>query len=211
MTDTSFTDVFSQALQGSPCQIVGLEAQPVRLPIEDWTRESDDTDLALLAHCEGSTLDIGCGPGRLTLALAARGEVVLGIDIVDEAVAQTRSRGGPAVVCDVFGVIPREGQWETTLLADGNIGLGGDPVALLSRARALLAPGGRVVVEVRPTGIPLQTMWVTIQCGEATSRPFRWAVVGVDDIDEVAALAGLLVTASEQLGTRWAVVLQEPR
>ncbi len=211
MTDTSFTAVYSQALQGTDCHVVGLEDMPVRLPVDAWCREADHADQAMLDLCHGSTLDIGCGPGRLTIALAQRGEVVLGIDIVHEAVGQARLRGGVAQLCDVFSETPGEGQWGTALLADGNIGIGGDPIVLLARARELLGPGGRVVVEVKAPGVALQTLWATLQCGEATSRPFRWAVVGLDDIDAVAANAGLVVTAREPVGCRWAVVLEEPR
>ncbi len=210
MTDASFTAVYSQALQGSDCHVVGLEDTPVRLPVDAWCRDADGADQALLDLCQGSTLDIGCGPGRLTIALAQRGEGVLGIDIVHEAVGQTRMRGGAAQLCDVFRETPGEGQWGTALLADGNIGIGGDPIVLLARARELLSPGGRVVVEVEAPGVSLQTMWATLQCGEATSRPFRWAVLGIDDVDEVAAHAGLVVTARERVGHRWAVVLEEP-
>jgi SAM-dependent methyltransferase len=211
VTDASFTAVYSQALQGNDCHVVGLEDAPVRLPVDAWTREADQADQALLDLCRGPTLDIGCGPGRLTIALAARGEVVLGIDIVHEAVGQTRLRGGAAQLCDVFFETPGEGEWGTALLADGNIGIGGDPVMLLTRVRELLGPGGRVVVELKAPGVALQKMWATLQCGDATSRPFRWAVVGVDDIDEVAACAGLVVTARGPVGPRWATVLEEPQ
>ena len=53
---------------------------------------------------------------------------------------------------DVFGPLPGEGRWDTALLADGNIGIGGDPVALLARVRELLAPEGRVVVDLAAPG-----------------------------------------------------------
>lgn len=81
----------------------------------------------MLAHCVGTTLDIGCGPGRMSQALAARGACVLGIDVVPEAVTLTRARGASALVCDVFAPVLGEGRWDTALLADGNIGIGGGP------------------------------------------------------------------------------------
>ncbi|MGB3258030.1 MAG: class I SAM-dependent methyltransferase [Ornithinimicrobium sp.] len=207
-TQTSFTDLFSRALQGSPVHIVGLEDDPKHLPVQDWTRDADPADLALLDLCPTCTIDIGCGPGRLTSALAARGQIVLGIDIVSEAVGQTRLRGAAAVVRDVFKPMPGEGRWQNALLADGNIGIGGDPVALLARARELISDHGRIVVEVKETGVAMKTLWATLECGDATSRPFRWAIVGLDDIEEVAARAGLVVTSRHPIGDRWAVVLQ---
>ena len=64
----------------------------------------------------------------------------------------TRERGVPALRRDVFDRVPGEGRWHTVLLADGNIGIGGDPVRLLQRVRTLLATGGRVVVELGAPG-----------------------------------------------------------
>ena len=51
---------------------------------------------------------------------------------------------------DVLGPLPGEGTWDHVLLADGNIGIGGDPLRLLHRAAHLLRPGGTVLVETDP-------------------------------------------------------------
>lgn len=209
-TDESFSIVFSQALQGHPCAVVGLDDGPRVLPMSQWTREADADDLALLELCEGATLDIGCGPGRLTAALARRGGVSLGIDVVHEAVGQTRERGGSALRRDVYEALPGEGRWHTALLADGNLGIGGDPVTLLQRVREVIDPRGRVVVEVHPPGTEAKSVWATLECAGTTSRPFRWSIVGVDDITEIASRAGLALTGTHRLGERWAIVLQEP-
>lgn len=207
--EASFTTVFTHALQGRPCYVVGLGDVPEVLPVGDWVRDADDVDHALLAHCEGPTIDVGCGPGRLASALAARGEVVLGIDVVHEAVGQTRERGVPALHRDVFSQLPGEGRWSTALLADGNVGIGGDPVALLARSRELIDPTGRVVVEVAPPGVPVKALWAVLECDDVRSRPFRWAVVGCDDVVEVAADAGLAVLGVHPIGAdRWCAVLR---
>ncbi|MGZ4447492.1 MAG: class I SAM-dependent methyltransferase [Nocardioides sp.] len=211
LPETSFSDVFARALQGHPCTVVGLGDEPVHLPMAEWSREADDGDHeALLAHCVGTTLDVGCGPGRLVARLAELGHVVLGIDVVAEAVQQTRDRGVPALVRDVFERVPGEGRWQSVLLADGNIGIGGDPVALLTRLRELLDPRGRIVVELGLPGLGLRSAWAALQCGCARSRPFRWSTVGVDAIEEVAARAGLVVAATHRHGERWTAVLEEP-
>jgi hypothetical protein len=48
----------------------------------------------------------------------------------------------------VFDRLPGEGRWPHALLIDGNIGIGGDPTALLARIKALLLPqGGELLVE----------------------------------------------------------------
>lgn len=208
-TDESFSVIFSQALQGEPCAVVGLDAEPRVLPMSQWTSEADADDTVLLNLCEGAVLDIGCGPGRLTAALARRGFVALGIDVVHEAVGQTRERGGSALLRDVYDELPGEGRWHTALLADGNVGIGGDPVSLLRRVREVIDPRGRVVVEVHGPGIPTRTVWAKLQVGETSSRPFRWSVLGLDDVDDVAARAGLEIVSTHQLGERHAVVLRE--
>ena len=182
-----------------------------RLHLEDWARPADVDDLGMLELCDGPTIDIGCGPGRLTAALAERGHVVLGIDVMGDAVLQTRGRGGAALHRDVFGELPGEGRWHTALLADGNVGIGGDPVVLLLRVRELLDPRGRVVVELEPEQRGIRTGWAVLVNGGAASQRFRWSVVGADAIHEVAVRAGLAVTSFHSLGARCFAVLEERR
>jgi SAM-dependent methyltransferase len=208
---TSYTEVFTSALRGEPCEVVGLGAVPQPLPVTAWNGPVGSGDLAVLAHCRGATLDIGCGPGRMTRALAESGHAVLGIDVVPEAVAMTRSRGGVALVQDVFGPLPGEGRWATALLADGNIGIGGDPRTLLARVHDLLTPGGRVVVDLWAPGHGVRSALVRLQTPGLHSRPFRWAVVGADAIGPLAASAGLVVHGLHVHGTRWFAVLEKVR
>ena len=211
MTEATFTTVFARALRGHPCHVVEVdgydEARP--LPVSDWLRPADAADHVLLDQCVGPTLDIGCGPGRLSRRLAELGHVVLGIDVVPEAVDQTIGRGAIALRRNVFDSLPGEGRWRTALLADGNIGIGGDPVTLLRRVRELLDPRGRVVVDVAPPGVAQRTTWAVLTCGDEQSRPFRWSVVGVDAIEGLAAGSGLSATATYCVDERWFAVLEE--
>lgn len=207
----SFTDVFTHALRGAPTTIAHHEGEHP-LPVETWTAAPDAADLALLDLCVGSTLDVGCGPGRMTQELSRRGHPALGIDVVAEAVRLTRERGAAAVEGNVFEPLPGEGSWDSVLLADGNVGISGDPAQLLSRIRELLSPGGRAVVEVTAPGTQSSSGWATLEGTHGRSRPFRWAHVAVDDMSSVAASAGLVVVSEHQLTAddptgRWAVVL----
>jgi SAM-dependent methyltransferase len=208
---SSYAAVFASALRGSPCEVLGLGAEPRPLPVGDWTRPVDSSDRALLAECRGETLDVGCGPGRMTRALAERGHAVLGIDVVPQAIRMTRERGAAALLRDVFEEVPGEGRWATVLLADGNIGIGGDPRALLARVCALLAPGGRVVADLAPPGTGVVTRRVRLQTPMLRSRPFSWSLVGADAIGTVAIAAGLSVTALQAPGDRWFAVLEKGR
>lgn len=209
MSEHSFTEVFASALHGSPTVVVGLGDAPVALPVDRWRRSADDLDRAFVDMCSGPTLDIGCGPGRMTEALAAAGHVALGIDVVEAAVLLTRQRGASALCRDVFDRLPGQGRWHTALLVDGNIGIGGDPVVLLRRVRSLLAPGGRVVVELARPGIKTVRGWAVLEASGRRSRRFRWATLGLDDLTYTAAQAGFSVKRIHRVGERWAAVLTE--
>jgi SAM-dependent methyltransferase len=200
---------FAAALRGEPCTVHGLAELPHRLPMTRWADRADAGDAALLAQCSGTVLDIGCGPGRMSERLALHGVGVLGIDIVPEAVTQTRARGASALHRDVFDDLPGEGRWTCVLLADGNIGIGGDPVALLTRVAELLAPDGWVVADVAPPGTVLSTRSIELECGGLRSEPFLWTVLGPESVHEVAAAAGLAVDAVHEHDGRWFVVLRK--
>lgn len=204
-------EVFASALRGEPCLVVDPDETGASLPMHRWLRDADGSDEAILGLCLGPTVDIGCGPGRMAQALAMTGRPVLGIDIVPEAIRLSLGRGVSALVRDVFGPVPGEGRWGTALLADGNIGIGGDPVALLERARQLVAPSGRVVVEVAAPGTGVRTRHVRLRTAEGTSEPFPWTLVGADAIGAVARVAGLLVASVHRVGGRRAAVLEVAR
>jgi len=171
-------------------------------PVEGGLRESPG-DRSILDRCHGPTLDIGAGPGRLTVALAERGIPVLGIDITPFAVEQARSSGALVMLRDVFDRLPGAGRWMTVLLADGNIGIGGDPAALLRRAGELLAPQGRALVELEPPGAaPRRARVRPGEAGLSGAWP-PWAYVGADDIAEVARDAGLGEVETWTAGGRW--------
>ena len=123
------------------------------LEVERWCAEADAADREVLRRCEGAVLDVGCGPGRLVAALAVQGRPVLGIDVSEAAVAHTVRLGGQALRRSVFEPVPGEGRWDTALLIDGNVGIGGDPHALLRRMSQLLTPGGLLVVETAPVDV----------------------------------------------------------
>lgn len=207
-TEHPFAHVFADALRGNDCHLVGLDPGPVPLPVGRWCREADAADRAVLAMCAGSTLDVGCGPGRMSAYLMECGHPVLGVDLVAEAVLQARGRGVVALLRDVFDRLPGEGRWDTVLLADGNIGIGGDPAALLARAVELLAPDGRVVVDLAPPGSGVRTHRLTLRTTRGRTRPFHWSVVGADAVGPLAASVGLPVCRDREVSGRWFAVLE---
>jgi SAM-dependent methyltransferase len=146
----------------------------------------------------------------MTHALSRRGIAVLGIDVVAEAVAQTRCRGGKALRRDVFSPLPREGHWDTALLADGNIGIGGDPGALLRRVHDLLRPSGRVVVDLGKPGRPIRIHRLRLVVDGVASLPFPWAVVPADQLQLVADASALRVLEVVDNRGRWFASLEKP-
>ncbi|MDG4830693.1 class I SAM-dependent methyltransferase [Solwaraspora sp. WMMD1047] len=179
-----------------------------RLPVERWHGPVEPATAAVVARCGGPTLDLGCGPGRLTVALASAGVTAVGVDVSARAVALTRARGAVAVHRDLFDPLPGEGRWRHAVLLDGNIGIGGDPVALLRRCRSLLHPQGTVLVELEPPGTGLWLGYAhvvtTTASGPARLSPaFRWARLGVTAVRDTAATAGLAVREVFRDAGRW--------
>lgn len=180
------------------------------LPLDRWVGVADASDAEVLALAAAPVLDLGCGPGRHLAALKASGKDALGVDLSPVAIRLARRRGATAIPGDVFGTVPRSGRWRTALLLDGNVGIGGAPVALLRRTRELLAPDGAALVELDPPGTPTVCTRIRIEAGGEVSEWFRWARVGVDGIEPLAASAGLPLVAVVCAGGRWLALLRRP-
>ena len=196
---------FDDALRADHCVLELADGARIRLPVARWHAAADAADELVLDRCQGATLDIGCGPGRLTVALAARGVPVLGVDVSPVAVRLTRRRGGAALQRDVFGRMPGIGRWRHALLADGNIGIGGDPFALLRRVAALLATGGTALIEVAAPGTGLVRTPVRLAGGDESWFP--WAVLDAQSAIAIGAHLGLVPTWYGSHSERWFVEL----
>ncbi|MCA2211508.1 methyltransferase domain-containing protein [Jidongwangia harbinensis] len=181
-----------------------------RIDAAAWCRTHLPGDRGLLARCAGPTLDIGCGPGRLTHALNRLGHPALGIDVSAAAVRLARARGATALCRDVFGPLPGQGRWRHLLLADGNIGIGGDPATLLRRCRELLSRDGRLHVELAPPGTRSWSGHARIRHGTGTpSVPFRWARLAAGDLPGVADASTLRIRATWTEASRWFATLSQ--
>jgi SAM-dependent methyltransferase len=171
--------------------LVTDRGERIALAVDRWHTEADAIERALLAAVPDPVLDIGCGPGRIVAALAGAGRLALGVDPSPAAIAAATRRRAPALRRSVFDPLPGERRWGTVLLLDGNVGIGGDPVALLVRAASLLRPGGVVVAEVEPPGTDTGARAVRVESAAGASPWFPWARVGADRFGDLARRAGL--------------------
>ena len=133
-----------------------------------------------------------------------QGLSAMGVDTSGPAVRLAAGRGGTVILGSIFGPIPREGEWGSALLLDGNVGIGGNVGVLLERVAALLSPArpghgggrhGRI-----PWTCPI--LAVLEDSGGRCSDPFPWARVGATALARHAELAGLSVVATRRVQGR---------
>lgn len=181
------------------------------LDVERWCARADTVDLDVLDLCEGAVLDVGCGPGRLVVELAARGRTVLGIDVSEAAVARTVRLGGQALRRSVFDPLPGAGHWNTVLLMDGNVGIGGDPCVLLRRLAELLTPQGLLIAETAPEDVDELAHVHLTDIHGTTGTPFPWARLGTPALLRRAERAGWRAVRQWSAGDRRFVALRSRR
>jgi hypothetical protein len=142
-------------------------------------------------------------------ALSEAGVPALGVDMSAVAVQGARSRGALAIKARLAERLPAEGRWETVLLMDGNIGIDGDVGALLERCRALLVPGGAIIIEVDPRPAWHQTRRVRLTAeGAGCSAELTWTRTGAAAVRRLARSLDLLVVEEWTAGSRAFLSLQ---
>ena len=204
-------DVYGRALTGgSRLCTVDPSGARATVPVHVWTSEEAPGDAGLLGRCRGPVLDVGCGPGRLATELLARGVPALGVDVAPSAVALALARGATALIRSVYERLPGEGRWTTVLLADGNVGIGGDPHRLLSRIGKLLAPSGAALVELGAPGTPSGPVRLRLQDDLGVSEEFPWWCLAVEDVAAVATAAELEPGEIWEEAGRWFAALLRP-
>lgn len=206
--------LYRQLSSGQPGWISDRRGVRRPLPIGRWlggdlaTDDDRRVDGLILGLCNGPTMDVGCGPGRFTAGLGQRGVSALGIDASAAAVEMTVERGGNALHADVFTPMPGLGAWSYVLLADGNVGIGGDPLRILRRARQLLHPDGVVVAEIEPRSVGVCREYRRWETDCSVGAWFPWAHVGSDAVGTLAGSAGFVLLHAINVLDRHIVVMR---
>ena len=175
----------------------------VAYDVLSWCAEASPLERQLLQNVNGPLLDIGCGPGRMLSAARAAGLAAIGVDTSYEAVSRARSRGAHALHQSVFATVPYPGRWQSILLLDGNIGIGGNIPVLLRRCRQLIAKSGTLLVELEQED-DVDTAYVAVleDSDGNCSDPFPWARIGLSGLESRTRAAGWTVTLSQRLQGR---------
>ena len=197
--------LYDRALGGERCWIRHEDGQVRLLPAHRWLggrRDGEPFDEVVTQMCGAPTIELGCGPARLVARLIQRGIPALGIDRSATAIRLAGCGGAPALLGDVFEPLPGMGRWQTVLLVDGNIGLGGDPRRILGRAAELLCRGGHCVAEFDAGANGIRARWVRLESARDVGPWFRWASVGVDSAATLAGQVGLTLTGVRLIGGR---------
>jgi SAM-dependent methyltransferase len=191
-------------LHGNPADAdPGTPARISTMHAGRWSARADAIDRSLLDGVAGPVLDIGCGPGRMIQAAIDEGLDALGVDVSPTAVGIALSAGLAVLQRSIFDRIPLEGTWATLLLVDGNIGIGGDPDALLARCVSLLAADGVLVVEVhRDPEYDLAYQGTLHDAAGHSSDAFPWAEIGLSALRRRATRVGFVQVAEWTRGGR---------
>ena len=179
------------------------ESRSMMMDVARWNSRADDIDLTLLRSATGPLLDVGCGPGRMVQAAMAVGLEALGLDISPAAIGVARAAGLPVLEGSVFDAVPGAGTWQTVLLVDGNVGIGGDVRSLLRRCAELVAPEGEIVVELHADR-DMDSVYSGQLVGTdgGVSESFPWAQIGINAMADVADELGLRFRQAWELGGR---------
>ena len=205
MTAAAWSVAHAAAVEDHPSHTVLRSScgRVLTLSSARWWAEPAPEEQRVLDLVLSPVIDIGCGPGRLSIALSRRGMRSMGVDASTMAVAAARARGAWVTHRSVFDQLPDEGGWGSALLLDGNVGIGGDPRRLFRRTRELLRPGGRALLEVEAPGELTETLAVCAELPAGSTEWFRWARVGVDGLPALARATGFMLVGTWADSGRW--------
>lgn len=123
-------------------------------------RRNFDRRLAMMERltARGSLLDVGCALGFFVRAARARGWDARGIEMSEWAAREANTAGVPVTHGDFLTAEIAPGALAAVTMLD-MLEHVADPRAYVRRARAVLRPGGLLVVETADLGAPFARLW----------------------------------------------------
>jgi SAM-dependent methyltransferase len=134
--------------------IGGLNGPTFDTQLASWLAELPDVDRTLRTTAAPRILDLGCGVGRSTIALARAypRATVRGVDLDPASIADARDASAAAGLahrvtfdCADAASLPAETTYDLVTIFEALHDMG-DPVGTLRAARSVLAPGSSVYV-----------------------------------------------------------------
>ncbi|GAB2456803.1 class I SAM-dependent methyltransferase [Xylanimonas ulmi] len=161
--------------------------------VENVWGPDDDFFLALAnERPERRVLDLGCGTGRLTLALARAGHLVTGVDPDRAALALARTKPGADDVIWVEGTSSAldDAEFDVALMTGHVVQAITDPrdwAETLTDLRRVLAPGGVLAFDTRDPAARAWERWTPAGSREAVTLADGTQAVGWYDVTHVGS------------------------
>ncbi len=155
-----------------------------------WTR-ADDFFLGLVDETPGARVaDLGCGTGRLTLALAAAGHTVTGVDPARASLDLARAKPGADAVRWVEGTsrLLDDGAYDVVVMTSHVVQFvvtDEEWVEVLGDLHRALVPGGRVFFDTRNPADRAWEHWNPDESRNRVDLPDGTSVGVLDDITDV--------------------------
>ncbi|MBM0278960.1 class I SAM-dependent methyltransferase [Micromonospora tarensis] len=152
---------------------------PVLVTVYDaecrWAAD-DDFFVEAVGTAPVRVLDLGCGTGRLTIALAGRGHRVTGVDPAAASLAAARAKPGAAAVTWIQGTAADAppASFDVALMTShvAQYLVGDDEWrTALSALRRAVVPGGRLVFDTRDPAFRSWTTWSPVESRHAVPLP----------------------------------------
>lgn len=160
-------------------------------------------------------VDVGCGTGRMALALAAEGLVVTGVDASPEMLTRLKERDGAELVRRELADVtdqPIEGRYGLAYLLFETFIMVGDRNAqrrALRNITGALEPGGRLLVEISVFELDRWSDYVDSSV-RVSSMSARHVSIGVSRYDKAAGRLDYQDVIISQDGVRLVPVTMHP-
>ena len=199
-------NLYDRALDGERCWVRHDDGRVDRLPVRSWLggRNADERfDNAVVGAVRRPDDRLGLRSWTFGGTPGRSGACLHSASISPPPPSRWRAAAAPrhfAATCSIRCQGQAGGR--RCCLADGNVGLGGDPWRILRRAGELLRHGGRCVAEFDSAVEGIYTGWVRLESSCAIGPWFQWASVGIDCAARLADDVGFAVVGIHPIGRR---------